>query len=203
MRDPVSLPLLPRSNLQPQSLRREDEADPGSNHKSVSYRYVEPQIYSIIGMYVYVFCCKRRRPGAGAGGFVVRCFPARRSSGAARGFAGRPGGGTPQPGSGGVPACLRLSRRASSGLSLLCRERAGAFQCKWGTWSSAAPTNQRSLGHFELILKLRKPGAGNGALPAPSSLSPCSVSSCVCVRVCVCRVPPGAAAASDLDQPSP
>lgn len=34
MRDPVSLPLLPRSNLQPQSLRREDEADPGSNHKN-------------------------------------------------------------------------------------------------------------------------------------------------------------------------
>lgn len=58
VRDPVSLPLLPRSNLQPQSLRREDEADPGSNHKSVPYRYVEPQIYSIIGMYMYVLCCK-------------------------------------------------------------------------------------------------------------------------------------------------
>lgn len=58
VRDPVSLPLLPRSNLQPHSLRREDEADPGNNHKSVSYRYVEPQIYSVIGMYMYVLCCK-------------------------------------------------------------------------------------------------------------------------------------------------
>lgn len=174
MRDPVSLPLLPRSNLQPQSLRREDEADPGSNHKSVSYRYVEPQIYSGVGMYMYVLCCKRRESRSRGGGLCWALLPgevvaeaeARGSGGGGTGTGDR---GDPSPGSGGGGGVLPAAR----GLSLLCRERAGAFQCKWGTWSSAAPTNQRSLGHFELILKLRKPGAGERGccLPPRSALA--------------------------------
>lgn len=110
MRDPVSLPLLPRSNLQPQSLRREDEADPGSNHKSVSYRYVEPQIYSGVGMYMYVLCCKRRESRSRGGGLCWALLPgevvaeaeARGSGGGGR---GRGTGGTPRPGAAGAAGC--------------------------------------------------------------------------------------------------
>lgn len=181
MRDPVSLPLLPRSNLQRQSLRREDEADPGSNHKSVSYRYVEPQIYSIIGMYVITLQVKDS--WSRGGGLCCVLLPGEVVQRRREGLRRVPRRGDPGARERRGAACPWLSRGAFSGLSLLCRERAGAFQCKWGTWSSAAPTNQRSLGHFELILKLRKRGAWNGALLSPSCLSPCNVSIC---GVCAC-----------------
>lgn len=94
MRDPVSLPLLPRSNLQPHSLRREDEADPGNNYKSVSYRYVEPQIYSVLGVHMHGWCRKCRSPGGGAGGLCRALCP---------GGAGGGSGGTRAPGAAALP----------------------------------------------------------------------------------------------------
>lgn len=111
MRDPVSLPLLPRSNLQPQSLRREDEADPGSNHKSVSYRYVEPQIYSGVGMYMYVLCCKRRESRSRGGGLCWALLPGEVVAEAeARGSGGGDGDGGP----GGPLARERRGRRGAA-----------------------------------------------------------------------------------------